>query len=483
MRCSPKTALPIASLVLLSSLAGCSDPVASPGPVDAGNGSDVPAATDLGTPGDASTGDDTPVATTDNGTGSDASTPRDVPATPTDVPAGSCGVSSGVAALLAETTAANWAAQNRSRGMMMFGCADATSTANCLSTYPLAGDGNIGENRSAVAGAHLRLLFTSTTRSGFWTRSSADGRFVGRGTRIQDLSRNADIRVTDGEYDPAFFPDNSGFMYHNGGRMCPMSLLTTGMPSSITVDGAGSMCVGSSVGLYEHLAAALGGEDYWASSAGSAAWDDGGHSPTTEETPQNNPWTSSATTTISLMANTGSGFSFVAQRSVRTPLQGDGVISPSSRSLITRFVDDEGAYAGYVLHRLNATHTGSAVMATLTEIARYCVQGAKPAFSYDERFITYHHYIGTGPTADADARELGFTGADDAGFAEYASRGAANVYLLDLATGATTRLTNMAPGQYALYPHFRSDGWMYFLVRTLGTATEHVIATDAALTR
>ncbi len=483
MRCPPNATLPIASLVILSSLVGCSDPVANPGPVDAGNGTDVPAVTDLGTPGDASTATDTPVVTTDSGTQSDVPAARDVPAVPTDVPAGSCGVSSGVAALLAETTASNWAALNRSRGMMMFGCADATSTAGCLSSYPLAGADNIGENRSAVTGAHLRVLYTSTTRSGFWTRSSADGRFVGRGTRIQDLSRNTQITVTGAEYDPAFFPDNSGFMYHNGGRMCPMSLLTTGTPSSILIDGAGSMCVGSSVGLYEHLAAALGGEDYWASSAGSAAWDDGGHGPTTEETPQNMPWTSTAQTTLSLMANTGSGFSYVGQRSLRTPLQGDGVISPSSRSLITRFVDSDGAYAGYVLHRLNATHTGAAVTASLTEIARYCVQGAKPAFSYDERFITYHHYIGGGPSADADARELGFTGADDPGFAEYASRGAANVYLLDLATGATTRLTNMDPGQYALYPHFRSDGWMYFLVRTLGTATEHVIASDAALSR
>ena len=25
----------------------------------------------------------------------------------------------------------------------------------------------------------------------------------------------------------------------------------------------------------------------------------------------------------------------------------------------------------------------------------------------------------------------------------------------------------MNPGQYALYPHFRSDGWLYFLVRDI----------------
>jgi len=39
----------------------------------------------------------------------------------------------------------------------------------------------------------------------------------------------------------------------------------------------------------------------------------------------------------------------------------------------------------------------------------------------------------------------------------------------------------MEPGQYALYPHFRSDGWIYFMVRTLGQGSEHIVASDAAL--
>lgn len=487
MRSPPTSVLPIASLLLLSA-AACSS---NGGTGDTDAGADVPVSVDAGT------ATDTPVAPTDTPVVQvdvpivnldaplpvDVPTRTDTPVVPTDVPAGSCGVSAGVATFLAEAATSNWAAQNRSRTMMMFGCADATSAAGCLSSYPLADATTIGDNRGAVTGAHLRVLYSSTTRSGYWTRSSADGRFIGRGTRIWDLSRSAEITVTGAEYDPAFFPDNSGFMYHPGGRMCPMSAITTGTPTSIAASGAGSPCAGGSIGLYEHLAAALGGEDYWASSAGSAAWDDGGHNPTLQETPQNDPWTDSATTTLSLMANTGSGFRYVASRNLRTPLQGDGVISPSSRALITRFVDNDGVYRGYVLHRLNATHTGSAVTASLTELARYCVQGAKPAFSYDERFIIYHHYIGGGDTADADAMELGFTGASDEGFAQYASRGAANIYLLNLATGQTTRLTNMAPGQYALYPHFRSDGWIYFLVRTLGTSREHVIASDAALPR
>ena len=43
------------------------------------------------------------------------------------------------------------------------------------------------------------------------------------------------------------------------------------------------------------------------------------------------------------------------------------------------------------------------------------------------------------------------------------------------------RITTMGAGQYALYPHFRSDGWIYFLVRDHDTAKEYVLASDAAL--
>ena len=38
----------------------------------------------------------------------------------------------------------------------------------------------------------------------------------------------------------------------------------------------------------------------------------------------------------------------------------------------------------------------------------------------------------------------------------------------------------MAPGQYALFPHFRSDGWIYFIVRG-DAGGEHIVASDAAL--
>jgi len=167
------------SVTLLASLAGCSDDP-SPSPVDAG--------VDVVTPADVPAIDapatDTPVVT-------------DTPVA-SDIPAGECGsISPEVAAHVTAMSTMGWSALNRSRGMMMHGCAGAARPQDCLATVPLVGADDIGANRSAIAAAHLRLLFTSSNRSGFWTRSSADGRFVGRSTRLRDLARDhgGEVRV------------------------------------------------------------------------------------------------------------------------------------------------------------------------------------------------------------------------------------------------------------------------------------------------
>ena len=41
---------------------------------------------------------------------------------------------------------------------------------------------------------------------------------------------------------------------------------------------------------------------------------------------------------------------------------------------------------------------------------------------------------------------------------------------------------NVPPGEFALFPHFRSDGWIYFVVRTIGQK-EYFAATDATILR
>ena len=73
-------------------------------------------------------------------------------------------------------------------------------------------------------------------------------------------------------------------------------------------------------------------------------------------------------------------------------------------------------------------------------------------------------------------------GAADAGFSAYRTSGAANIFVLDLLTGVSRRITRMEPGQYALFPHYRSDGWIYFTVRdSLSSTREYVVASDATL--
>jgi hypothetical protein len=104
-----------------------------------------------------------------------------------------------------------------------------------------------------------------------------------------------------------------------------------------------------------------------------------------------------------------------------------------------------------------------------------CLSGGKATFSYDERWLVFHHYVEPG-----DAAELGFSGPSDPAFTDYLQRGASNLMLVDLRTGTARRITGMSPGQYAVFPHFRSDGWIYFVVRTLD-GTEYFAASDAAL--
>ena len=389
-------------------------------------------------------------------------------------------ITGSVAAHVTSMATTGWRALNEERGLLMHGCAGASDELGCFATETRAGDTTFGAGWEHLDGATLRVLYTTDYQSSYWTRSSADGRFVGHGARVSsstaariiDLASDRVISL-DASYDPAFFPDNSGFAFMaRSGYFCETSVLTTGMPTRITFMEAG--CETSrAVGLYEHVAASLGGGDYWAVS-GNFESDDGGRRATLSD--PDAAFDSASRLRITPMVNSGSGFTPATSVYASTPYEGDTVISPSSRLLVSRVAGRGGAQLGYSLRRLDGMRTGDTWTVAVPQIARYCMNGGKPGFSYDERWMTIHHYV-----TDADAVELGFTGPTDPGFAEYRTRGAANVYLVDLVTGSSYRVTHMQPGQYALYPHFRSDGWIYFMVRTSGSTPEHVVVSDAAL--
>jgi hypothetical protein len=400
------------------------------------------------------------------------------------------GVSADVLAHVSAMETTGWAARNTASGMLSYGCAGAATPEDCLAAEPLAADTTIPSAgqwatvpTGGVAGATLRVLYTTDYETAWWTRSSPDGRFVSHGAsrapnlRFIDLQTDAVIGGA-GDYDTFFFPDGTGFIIQGDApRLCENRVLYTGSPTSLTFTEPGCSA-GTGIALYEHLGASLDGGDYWAiaSNGGetAATYDNGGQAPTRRQPLAGFP--SSASSRLTLMTNDGTRFVVNGHADIAHPYEGDATISPSVQLMVTRAAGPSDVSVGYVLHSLTVTGSGSDITVESPEIARYCITGAKPAFSLDERFMAIHHYV-----VDDDAVELGFTGPTDPAFASYRTLGAANVYLVDLTNGAEYRITNMAPGQYALFPHFRSDGWMYFMVRTQAATPEHVVASDALI--
>jgi hypothetical protein len=376
---------------------------------------------------------------------------------PEDPPPSTCNqsISADVATHVTAMATQGWRAINRDNMLAMYDCGTATDPKNCLADLPRAADQTDSATWDA-GGSQIRILKTVTTyQSSYWTRSSPDGRFVAQGGgagslgTVQDLQRGVAVGVP-APYDPGFFPDNSGWMFQgNGNNSCSMAVLTslTGAANSLTMSEPGCTNLGE-VGLYQHVGKVLGGGDYFAIN-GAFFSDNGGWF--SSEDPGVN---ASSTTTANFTPMMFDGLTYVQKQNITVaqPFEGDAVLSPSARVELTRVAGPSGQL-GYVLHKVNATATGATYTITTPEIARYCLAGGKPGFSYDERWIVYHHY-----TADR-----------------------ADLYLMDLRTGVPIQITHMGAGQYALFPHFRSDGWIYADVREPSQTRELLIASDAAL--
>lgn len=367
-----------------------------------------------------------------------------------------------------------WGAVNRAAGMNMYGCSSADSRA-CLSDKPTAQSKSYGTGWTIVG--QLRVLRELAFKTFYWTRSSADGRFVangatgGDGAVISDLQTNKDISV-DAAYDPGFFPDNRGWMFQGtpiGTGFCTTSLLTSN-PSKI--DFSESQCNSvSGIALYQHLGQGLGGGDYFTVNGQFTS-----DNPSAGETSDPSAgFGSTAKMKLTPMVFDGQRYVAKPQITTNSPHEGDIVLSPSTRLALSRFGNESGQL-GYVLRRVNAVPNGPTYDVTTTEIARYCTQGAKPSISFDEKWFVTHHYV-----TPNDWQDLGFSSANDGTFKEMLQKGTANIILVNMVTGQRIRVTNMKPGQYALFPHFRSDGWFYFLVRDQGTGKEYIVASDAAL--
>jgi hypothetical protein len=121
--------------------------------------------------------------------------------------------------------------------------------------------------------------------------------------------------------------------------------------------------------------------------------------------------------------------------------------------VVSRYAKGDGTAHGYMIRRVAATPSGESYDVDVdTALEFLCMPGAKANISYDERFMVTHHY----------------------------ENETSNIYLADLRDGSRFKVTEMPAGTRALFPHFVSSGWIYFLVT--GDGGDRIIASDAALT-
>jgi hypothetical protein len=361
-------------------------------------------------------------------------------------------VSSEMTSHIGAMASQGWRAVNDSRDLNMFGCGGSGGNPRmCMSNLPRASSKSYGSQWETGTPGLLKIAREFEGATSYWMRTSADGRFIGNGgltdagAAITDLQRGVEIPA-DASYDPGFFPDNSGFIIQgSGANFCTTNLLTSN-PEQITFQEA-QCSNASNVNLYQHLSSSVDGGDHFVIN-GQFVSDPGGAGSEPEAS-----FSADAKIKITPLAFDGTKYTQKDSVEFDSPFEGDSVLSPSGTLIASRLAGPEGAQLGYVIRRMIAYPNGNSYTFDTPEVATYCVKGSKVAISFDERWMVLHRY------------------ADDR----------ADIYLVDLASGAEHKVTNMKAGQYALFPHWRSDNWFLFLVKDENSGKEYAVAGDAAL--
>ena len=370
---------------------------------------------------------------------------------------------------IADMKATGWGARLADASTPMFGCASGAPTTACLSDKPDATStfGNTDVPQM------LRTLHKQKLKSHYWVRSSADGRYVGYGmddsASIVDLTKpdTAPEISVEADYDPYFLPSNDGFAFagshSNGGiTLCRQSLLSdvgSAAAPAISLDESKCSAVGENV--YMSIGTALDQSRYFMT-FGLHENDDGGNDVTS---PLPAAFGVGSTTIFTPMVNDGLSYKPQPQVTVSTPFEGDMMLSPSSEVAATVFGDGR-TQLGYRLRfvKPQTNPAGAVASIDLPLAAEVCMRGQKPNISFDERFLVSHQYVDN-------------TAPGEAGLPLSSS----NIVMTDLLTGNQFRVTTMKAGQFALYPHFRADGWLYFAVRDMNAKVEYLVATDIAV--
>lgn len=360
---------------------------------------------------------------------------------------------------MAAMAANGWGAKHRDAALPMFGCPNTPAPTDCLLAYPDLTP-TIGTTATPQT---IRHLIDLPRKSSYWVRSSADGRYVAFGSSQSAILDLEAVRTGRGAaeigiaapFDPEFMADNRSFSYAGTDRgiaICKQSLLTRLQNADkpyITLWEPECSPIGN--GTYQSFGASLDG-DRFLITTGTYMSDYGG-----EENP-GSAYSRNATFNIGIFTSDGLGFPLTGSAQVGLPFRSEPILSPSGLAVASRFGAND-TQSGFEVNFVDTQVGPGYSYVRLTKGAQICTQGGKASFSFDERFLVTHRYDGV-PSKTS------------------------NIVLMDLADGSSTQLTDMPPGSFALFPHFRADGWIYFLVKEPGkNGREYVAATDAARLR
>ncbi len=337
----------------------------------------------------------------------------------------------------------------------------------------------------------IRILKELPFESTYWARSSADGRFSGSGLRngegngalppgaqsagyIVDLKDpNRPVIGVSGPYDPGFFPDNKGFTFmtgEDGAFFCNQALIEDPATTSIDFATETTACGQSDMSVYQHVGAMLGGGDYFVVRSDNYANDDGSNSVFRD--PSTSPFARPESTLLVYpMQESGTRFKVASKIAINVPFEGDFGIFPSARYVTSRVGVKNGSTYTQNGYKVRSFDTATK---TTKELANLCIKGGKVTVSFNERIVATHHY-----TELADAKNFRMEPTDPK-FKETIEK-SSNIWLYDLATQQKIRITNMRANQYALFPHWRSDGWLYFMVRDKNVNKDYLVASDAGI--
>jgi hypothetical protein len=391
-----------------------------------------------------------------------------------------------------------WAAKNEADRMPMFACPPPNPEAPVSATacftqqidgkdvFPRASQTTFGTTWERD-GSTIRVMRNFTSANSYWVRTSADGRFVATGggsnggAQAMDLKANLDGQSRDiglrASYDPDFWPDNKAFMFQGGTKFCAQSLLAKSTTTLVSFSEPECSNLSQASGLYQTVGQVASDNALSDRFIVFSVWagDSGSYTASARDTAPRGGVDSAINiyTAVAEGTDVEDGYRVRGQGfKIKTPYRGDTMMARSGSMLGSRWAYGQGADGrtpwGYALEQLDRTLVGDEYKFELTTIGNVCIKGNKANLSFDERFLASHHY-----------NEPEDFSADDDPL--YRQKGSSDIWVVDFVTGKKRTITKMAPGQFALFAHFRSDGWLYFLVVDRNTNKYMTVASDWAI--